>query len=416
MARVVYPYFTTPWNDRTVPLTQKQLYNLLTSSNALWQMQNLTSFIPSVQTQVSTPLLPVPGSAWYQVSLIYSAFINIAVGPPNNWRDHYFRDTVWTGPDLESVVQKPNAPAYVEQNPQPAVFLDMLRSMTWANQRFPMYRIYAQTYRLSLLNASLHGPIFWVETGPNFISATDATWLSSMIGRDMREISFRLVQSTVNMPFAADDHYDTSLRALIAVFILSYLGVINQNSTLRGYYFATKERGTGLETWTLEENLHGARVNILAAHRGYFGVKSPDWNVDPAILALAALSSIRQSIRAVAPIRNATVIQQAQNRPGFTERNGVPVLYFTLLTASEFCLNQWLLANLISPLQRQEMQRKTQAYFQAQEMRVDAILAEDDDRMRANPALGRRIKPYPPVDWLPGNSRAALNALAAYVG
>nr|QNN26281.1 sigmaA [Reptilian orthoreovirus] len=416
MARVVYPYFTTPWNDRVVPLTREQLNSMLTSSNALWQMQNLTSFIPSVQTLVSTPLLPVPGAAWYQMSLIYSAFINIAVGPPNNWRDHYFRDTVWTGPDLESVVKRPNAQGYIEQNPQSAVFLDMLRSMTWSNQRFPMYRIYAQTYRLSLLNASLHGPISWIETGPNFISATDATWLSSMVGRDMREIAFRLVQSTVNMPFAPDDHYDTSIRALMAVFVLSYIGVVNQTSTMRGYYFATKERGTGLETWTLEENLHGARVNIRAAHRGYFGVKSPDWNVDPAILSLSALSSIRQSVRAIAPMRNATLIQQAQNRQGFSERNGVQVQYFTLLTASEYCINQWRQAGLITAAQQAEMLRKTGVYFGAQEVRIDAILAEDDDRMRANPPLGRRIKPFAAVDWLPGNSRVALNALAAFVG
>nr|QNN26237.1 sigmaA [Reptilian orthoreovirus] len=416
MARVVYPYFTTPWNDRAVPLTREQLNSMLTSSNALWQMQNLTSFIPSVQTLVSTPLLPVPGAAWYQMSVIYSAFINIAVGPPNNWRDHYFRDTVWTGPDLESVVKRPNAQGYIEQNPQSAAFLDMLRSMTWANQRFPMYRIYAQTYRLSLLNASLHGPISWIETGPNFISATDATWLSSMVGRDMREISFRLVQSTVNMPFALDDHYDTSIRALMAVFALSYIGVVNQTSTMRGYYFATKERGTGLETWTLEENLHGARVDIRAVHRGYFGIKSPDWNVDPAILSLAALSSIRQSVRAIAPMRNATLIQQAQGRQGFSERNGVPVQYFTLLTASEYCINQWHQAGLITVAQQAEMLRNTGVYFAAQEVRIDAILAEDDDRMRINPPLGRRIKPFAAVDWLPGNSRVALNALAAFVG
>ncbi|AOM63692.1 sigmaA [Reptilian orthoreovirus] len=411
MARAAYPYFTTAWADATVPLTRQQLFNLLSSSNNVWQMQNLTSFLPIVQTSAFTELIPVPGATWYQTSLIYSAFINIAVGPAGNWKDHYFRDTVWTGPDLTSVVRRPNNPAYVEQDPPSAQFLDMLQNLTWANMRFPMYRLYAQTYRLSLLNASLHGPIIWVETGLNFITPSDAVWLSSMIGRDFREIAFRQVQSTVNMPFAIDDHYDTELRALIAIFMLSYIGAVNQTNTIRGYYFATKERGTGLETWTLEYNLIGNRVNILAAHQHYFGIQSPDWNADPAILSAAALSSIRQSIRAVRPIRDASLIPQARGHQDFSDPNGAPVNFFTLSYASEYCLRAWRAANLITQNQLAAMLQKSQDSFAGLEVKINDILAQDNARMQANPPTGRRIKPFNARDWLVGQSNASLVTL-----
>ncbi|AMU04177.1 Sigma A [Mahlapitsi orthoreovirus] len=415
MARAIFPFFTTQWGDPRVPLSEKSLGKLLTSSNALWQSSNFINYLPTLQSRIKTQEWPFPGSVWYQMSLTYTGFITTALAARESWRDHFFLNTVWDGPDLRQLVVRPPDPTYVEVVPNPGQWLDLLDYMRWSNRRHELMAIYPQIYRLSLLNMSIYGPVFFIETDPLITAGQVSVWLTSMIGHDFRDIAFRLIQSVGNLPITRDTSYDDNIKALIAIFMMSYIGVVHQNRTMHGFYFQTKQRGTGLEAWTLQFNHVGQRVTPTIRHAGYFGVRSPDWHACAELLFVTALSSIRQAVRQTPVIANSSVIPAARDYPGVTAPVGENIGYFTLDVAATRCLDRWYNDDLISREERGVMICDKDHYFNHVHDEIEGVFREDNALMQIDPTHSRRLKPYAQQDWNIGASNVVIAQLSTFI-
>ncbi|ACU68606.1 core protein [Broome reovirus] len=413
MARVDFYFLTTSWNDAYFPLNEKQINELLSSSCSVWQNQNFLSYVNSRTNNYMSNNFPCVGAFWYQRSCMLSGFLLIATDGPIAWRNESFRRMSWIDGCFEQVAVTGDTTQDVV--PRSNVWLNMFDARCWVNRAFVLRRIYPQMLRLTLLNASLFGPMFFIDVVPLMFDDPTQMWLTSLIGHDFKDISYRLIQSTYNLPFELDGLHDRCIRALTLLFILSYTGVVHQNRTLLGYYFQSKTRGLSTDAWTLRYNTTGQRVRPLAPNQQYYGIRSPSWNYSNDLCYLCALSSIVLSCRIAPLIRNDSVIPPARDQHGFSSPRGLPVFYFSLTVAANACLLNWRDGQLITDGEYREMNQQMTLEQLRQRHALEVILAHDDDSM-AGPDGCRRIKPFTARDWTPGQSGAAIAALRGLVG
>nr|BAW99708.1 major inner-capsid protein [Pteropine orthoreovirus] len=414
MARAVFDFFTTLFGNRGLPTDQRQLTSLLTSSNSPWQKQYSPLALNLTSSTISTPNQPFPGSAWYQESMLFSALLPPVLVNQDAWRDANYKRFCWTDATLSGLVAAPDPPRAPPYVPVSGAWFDLTQYPRWANRRRELETKYPLLLRITLLNMMQNGPLIYVETWPNMLSGALVNFAMSCYGKDFREIAMVLAQSCSNMPFAPESSYDQQMRVMVSLWILSYIGVVHQNATIAGFFFSTKTRGVRDEAWTLFYNTNGRRLNITQRHFGYFCARSADWNADSSWLAAAQLSALVMSCRQFPLLANQGVVNQAQNRPGYSSPNGVPVRELQLLACATECIRAHVQAGLIDQAKGQTLTQNATDINQILQREIDDIKAADDALYNQNPEYARRIKPFQARSWTVGQSMQSLAALTAF--
>nr|UIX27147.1 inner capsid protein sigma A [Avian orthoreovirus] len=414
MARAVYDFFSTPFGNRGLATNRTQLSSLLTSSNSPWQ-RFLSSMTPlTAPGIVSTPEAPYPGSLMYQESMLHSATVPGILGNRDAWRTFNVFGLSWTDEGLSGLVAAQDPPPAAPYQPASAQWSDLLNYPRWANRRRELQSKYPLLLRSTLLSAMRAGPVLYVETWPNMISGRLADWFMSQYGNNFVDMCARLTQSCSNMPVESDGNYDQQMRALISLWLLSYIGVVNQTNTISGFYFSSKTRGQALDSWTLFYTTNTNRVQITQRHFAYVCARSPDWNVDKSWIAAANLTAIVMACRQPPMFANQGVINQAQNRPGFSVNGGTPVHELNLLTTAQECIRQWVVAGLVSAAKGQTLTQEANDFSALIQADLGQIKAQDDALYNQQPGYARRVKPFVNGDWTPGMTAQALAVLATF--
>nr|WEW62512.1 sigmaA core clamp protein [Avian orthoreovirus] len=414
MARAVYEFFSVPFGNRGLATNRHQLSSLLTSSSSPWQ-RLISSLTPtSSPFTISTREMPFPGSALYQEAMLFSALVPGAIVGPDTWRDFNSFGFAWSDASLTNLVNARHPPPAPPYQPVSAQWTDLTAYGRWAMRPRDLQVKFPSLLRASLLSAMRAGPVVWVETWPDMCAGTMNNWLMSQYGNSFTDIVSRMVQSSYNMPFALDGSYDQQMRCILALWMLSYLGIINQTRTLGGFYFSSRTRGLSTDNWTLFYATNTARVNPTQRHFAYVCARSPDWNAERSWIAAATLTSIIMSCRQPPIFANQGVINAAQNHPNFSAAVGSPVYELNLLNAAQECIRALVLAGLIDAQKGQQMTQQANDHSQQLQNELAAIKAQDDMLYNQQPDYARRIKPFVNGDWAPGMTAQALAFLATF--
>ncbi|AAC18124.1 major inner capsid protein sigma 1 [Baboon orthoreovirus] len=406
MARAHYPYVTGLWSEPVIPFQKSQINHLLRSSNSVWQDATLSKTWPVIRSRVYTREIPCAGSVLYQRNLLYSSFVPILLIDKDAWKEYQFQDTTWTGPEGKNLVRRTPYQEMVEYDPQPARYYDVHEYRTWQRQLLLLQRIYPQLMVSNMLNLSQFGPITYLDTDARMLEPLVLNILTTWIGKSFEEIAIKLLQTINNHALVADSNNDLALRLINTIFWLSSAGILNQNRTIRGFFFLTKRRGVSEESFILNYNHHGERVNLEGYKYGFFAIRSPDWNRYLSYSLSAGLSAMVLSNRSPKLLSNNDVNDSYTSLPHLTGPLGDRVYYISSsVLADEYIDTQYIIGQ-ISGKERDQMILNKDVEYDRSRAYLTAVLDEDDELQ-----IARRIKPFNEVDWLPGESRIGIHGL-----
>nr|WOP35303.1 sigma A [Avian orthoreovirus] len=408
MARAIYDFPSSPFGNRQPASLSRQL-SLPPPSPTYFRQLPVSSLFPLPLYLIVLSLeAPYPESQSRQSPIVLIGPTATLLGDYDTYSSFSVLGFSWTDEGLSGLVAAQDPPPAAPYQPVSAQWSDLLNYPRWANRRRELQFKYPLLLRSTLLSAVRAGPVLYVETWPNMISGRLADWFMSQYGNNFVDMCARLTQSCANMPVEPDGNYDQQMRALISLWLLSYIGVVNQTNTISGFYFSSKTRGQALDSWTLLYARNNTRVPITQRHFAYVCARSPDWNDDKSWIAAANMTAIVMACRQPPMFANQGVINQAQNRPGFSMNGGTPVHELNVVTTAQECIRQWVVAGMVSAAKGQALTQEANDFSNLIQGNLGQIKAQDDALYNQQPGYARRIKPLVNGDWTPGRAARAL--------